>query len=412
MLGRRKFIRIISYLVALCIVFAASGMFTARAKSEYESTLERVRLEGLNSLTEYSREIASGLRLLAVSADESMADSSAYVCARAVGAMGSLGCFNSEKADNIIRFFGGAYDFAEKFSGSEESRRAAVRLSDYAQEMYYHLSDLTNAVLSGKYSLSEYDSIYRKPRKPYFENELDFFNGTEDELFAVFSSAATQGNKYRFLDGKERISVDEAKQKASEITGINSALWRDGEENGDVDIYAFVCGNTEVDICREGGVVCGIVNPQPTGKAVYSVDDARKKAAEFLENNGFENMVEIQHRQGMFTACFVFAPEINGVIFLTAKTEIDVCLSGGKITYFNAEEYIKNHRTDIRLSGVMPDISRVLPRNLSAEKFFVCFADIDGRERQCVLAVCRYEKDTVYIFIDYYSLKIIKTLTD
>ena len=113
MVKRRKFIRIISYLIALCVVFAASGLFAAKAKSDYESALERVRFEGLASLTEYSREISSGLRLLAVSTGDSLADSRAYVSSRAVGALGSLGCFESKNVDNLIRVFSGLYDFSE-----------------------------------------------------------------------------------------------------------------------------------------------------------------------------------------------------------------------------------------------------------------------------------------------------------
>lgn len=409
MVRRRKFIRIISYLVAVCVVFAASGVFSARAKSEYESTLERVRLEGLASLTEYSREISSGLRLLAVSSGESLTDSSAYVSARAAGAMGSLGCFYSEKVDNLTRFFSGLYDFSENFSGSESSRKAAVRLSDYAQDVYYHLSDLTNAVVNGAYSLTEYKSIYEKNEAPYFEDELDFYNGTEDEIFSIIEPAAAL-RKYDFLSGKESISEEDAKLKASEATGIQPALWRNSEKSGSVDLYSFVCGDTEVDICRQGGIIFGLVNPRQSDSSVYTIEDARKKAVEFFEIHGFENMVEIWSRQEMFSTDFVFVPEINGVLLMTAEIKISVCLSSGKITRFDASDYISRYRRDITAQETVPEISSFLPYGLKAEKIFLCVADIDGREKLCILAVCPFDKDNVYIFVDYYSLTIIKTL--
>ncbi|MBQ3007376.1 MAG: germination protein YpeB [Clostridia bacterium] len=409
-LKRRKFIRIISYLVALCIVFAASGVFTARAKSDYESTLERVRLEGLASLAEYSREISSGLRLLAVSADDSLTDSSAYVSARAVGALGSLGCFYSEKVDNLTRFFGGVRDFSERFTGSEEGRRSAVRLSDYALEVYYHLSDLTNAVLNGGYSLTEYKSIYEKPEVPYFEDELDFFNGTEDEIFAIIEPVSSDYRNYAFLDGKDTVSEEYAGGRASLVTGIQSAIWRSGENEGEIDSYVFTCEDIRVDISRAGGVIYGIVNPQPCEAAVYSAEDALKKAAGFLETCGFENMKLIYENCGGFTAFFVFVPEINGVLLMTAEIRLEICLASGRITYLDASEYIKRYRTDIGATNGIPDVSDFLPFGLRAEKTFVCIADIKGREKLCVLAVCPYEKDKVYIFIDYYNMRTIKTL--
>lgn len=407
---RRKFIRIISYLIALCVVFAASGVFTARAKSDYESTLERVRLDGLASLTEYSREISSGLRLLAVSAGDSLVDSSSYVSARAVGAMGSLGCFYSEKVDNLTRFFSGVYDFSEDFSGSEESRKAAVKLSDYAQEIYYHLSDMTNAVVSGEYTLTEYESIYGKSEVPYFEDELDFYNGTEDEIFSIIAPAASDAKNYVFLIGRESISVDDAKQRASNATDITPALWRDGvSDDGGVDLYVLTCGDTQVDICKAGGILCRIINPQPCDEAVYSVDDARRKAVEFLELRGFEDMTEINSEKEEFTSEFVFVPEINGVMHLTAKIDVEICLASGKVTYFDASEYIKRYRTNISAPNGVPEISTLLPYGLTAEKTFACVADIDGREKLCCLAVCPFGGNTVYVYIDYYSLKITKT---
>lgn len=410
MLRRRKFIRIISYLVALCVVFAASGVFTAKAKSDYETALGRVRFEALASLTEYSREISSGLRLLAVSSGDSLTDSSAYVSARAVGAMGSLGCFYVEKVDNLTRFFSGAYDFSESFSGNEESRKAAVKLSDHAQDIYYHLSDLTNAVVNGVYTLTEYDSIYSRPAVPYFEDELDYYG--DDEIYGIIQTASAPKSTGVFLYGKESISAEKAKITASAVTGMNKALWRGGNTVSvdGTEIYALKNGDTEVDICKAGGVIYKIINPQPCKSAVYSLDDAKKKAVEFTKNHGFENMTELTSDHNMFTANFVFAPEVNGVLLLPAKIEIAVCLSSGTVTYFDASAYIRRYRTDVAYAGSIPDVERFIPEMVTYNKSLVCTADIDGAEKLCILAVCRFENSEVYVFFDYYNMKIIKTL--
>ncbi len=410
MLRRRKFIRIISYLVALCVVFAASGVFTAKAKTDYETALGRVRFEALASLTEYSREISSGLRLLAVSAGDSLADSSAYVSARAVGAMGSLGCFYTEKVDNLTRFFSGVYDFSERFSGNEESRRAAVKLSDHAQEIYYHLSDLTNAVVSGEYILTEYESIYRKSNAPYFEDKLDYYGN--DEIYGIISAVSAESNRVEFLEGKESVSVDEAKRTASAVTGIDEALWRGGEA-GNIDgvkIYALKNGDTEVDICKSGGTVYRIIDPQPCEIKVYSLSDAKRKALDFMKKHGFENMAEIKSAENIFTADFVFAPEVSGVLLLPAKIEIGICLESGKVTYFDASAYIRRYRTDISTADSIPDVKKLIPSTLAYDNSLICTADIDGAEKLCILAACRFENNNVYIFIDYYNFKIIKTL--
>ncbi len=410
-LKRRKFIRIISYLVALSVVFAVSGISSEKARADYEGTLERVRLESLNSLTEYAREMSSGLRLLAVSADDSLTDSAAYVCARAVGATGCLGSFNSEKIYNISTFLSGAYDFAESFSGNEESRKTAVMLSDYSLALHYHLSDLTNAVMGGEYSLSEHGKLYKKDHKPYFEDILDFENGNEAELFRLISPTSSVRRNYTFLDGLENVSAEDAKEEASRATGINPALWRGGEstfESG-LEIYILTCGDVRVDVSKRGGILLGIINPLPCNEAVYSVKDSLDKTRELLSAEGYENMRAIKISQSDFTAIFEFVPEVNGILLLTAKINVEICLSSGKITYYDAKEYVRHYRSDIHSANGIPEVGRLLPSNLTLTETLLCIADIDGSERLCCLAVCEFENDKVLVYIDYHSMKIVKT---
>lgn len=409
---RRKFIRTVSYLIAVCVVFAVAGNFSRSAKASYEDTLEKVRFEGLNSLCEYMHELSGGLSLLAVSSGESVADSSYYVSARAVGALGSAGCFNSEKTVNISRFLKTVYDFSQSFSGDDIARETAAKFSDYAEEVYYHLSDITAAILGGAYSLSEYGSPYARNKQPYFENYLDYSNGSEDEIFALAASAQATVSNCEILNGKETISAEKAKQKASEIIGIDAVLWRENvnKSENSFEVYSFAHGDTAIDICKSGGVLCRVISPRPSAERIYSYDDALLKAEDFLSRYGYKNMKVMGSETGEFTACFLFVPEINGVLLMNASVQIEVCLSSGGISFFDASDYIKNFRYDVYSTDEIPDISGVLPSNLALENVFVCFEEINGREQVCYLAVCRYGSDEVYVYIDRFSLKVKKTL--
>ena len=182
---RRKFIRTVCYLVAVCVVISATGYFSFRAKASYEAVLERVRFEGINSLCEYMHEISGGLNLLSVSVGESVEDSANYVGSRALGARGSMACFEPARIENLSRFTDYVYDFSQTFSGSENERKKAAELSDYAEEIYYHLSDLSTGIVGGMYSVLEFGSIYFADEKPYFEDYLDYSNGKEKEVFSV-----------------------------------------------------------------------------------------------------------------------------------------------------------------------------------------------------------------------------------
>lgn len=171
--GRRSFIRIISYLVATAVCLAAAASDAAKARGDYGEALGRVRMSSLVSLCEYSSQLSAGLRALAVSPDGGTADPAAYVCSKALGARGGAASFSEDSAGNILYFLDGVYRFAEEFPDepSEEKRAAAIRLSDYAGELYDHLSDVSAAVLNGDISLLEGGDA------EFIEDKLDFSNG-------------------------------------------------------------------------------------------------------------------------------------------------------------------------------------------------------------------------------------------
>ena len=410
MIKRRKFIRTVSYLLALCLTAAVAGGFSGMAKESYEKTLENVRFEALNSLCEYTYELSGGLSLLSVSQGDAVADSAGFVGARSAAAIGSAACFDGKKVVNLNRFLNAVYALSQSFSGSDEARRAASEFSDYAEEVYYHLSDLSAAVMGGRYSLSEFGSVYSARAKPYFENYLDYSNGREAEIFAQAASASPSYGNCAVLQGRETVPLDYAKKKAAEIAGVSEALWRTREsgQGGGFEVYSLFHGDTEAEICKSGGLLCRLVNPQPCGEAVYSARDALTKAEDFVKNQGCDAGELFGSSVNEFTADFRFVPEVNGVLLLTAPVTVSVCLSSGEITFFDASEYIKNYRENLRVSAAVPELGSLFSGNLTVEKAFVCFAALDGREKLCYFAVLSRNDEKFTAYIDCSDLKIIK----
>lgn len=351
---------------------------------------------------------------MGVSTSDTVQDSSAYVCSRAIGAVAASACFDSEKAKNIIGFSEKIYDFAENFSGSKDECSAALRFSDYATEIYYHLSGVSSAVLSGEYSLIEHGEVFNKKDIPYFEDYLDYSNGSEEEIFSLTASAYSGRKRSDFLADAESVTEEKAREKAGEALKIEPVLLRGGllkDENG-AEVYSFFHDDAAAEISGKGGMLLRLVNPTPCGKNAFSAVQAKKISSEFLDKQGYFDMECFAEKQEEMTCAFVFAPRVNGILLLTSCVELSMCLASGEVTYFNAFDYIRNYRTDFEKYSVETDIGLILPDGLTADYSTPCLAEIKGEERLCILAVCRYGSDRVYVFIDNDSKKILDMRID
>lgn len=398
--GRRSFIRIISYLVATAVCLAAAASDAAKARGDYGEALGRVRMSSLVSLCEYSSQLSAGLRALAVSPDGGTADPAAYVCSKALGARGGTASFSEDSAGNILYFLDGVYRFAEEFPDepSEEKRATAIRLSDYAGELYDHLSDVSAAVLNGDISLLEGSDA------EFIEDKLDFSNGSEDEIFPLIAVSVSPVGS-----AEAAVSREAARAAASELFGVEAALWRGGEteELGGIEVYRFTYGSMLVDISTSGEVAAFTV-AEPCKTAETGADSAAASAAKFLKEHNFPEMEEISRREREFRTELEFAPCVGGVLHLDSAVKVAVCRCCSELIRFDCSEYIKNYRETMAVDA-KPRLARLLPSGFDLERQRLCVADVDGRARLCYLAECSFRNEKLRMYFDYFSLKALKS---
>ncbi len=408
---KRRVIRIVSFVSAFAVFFAASGMVLNRAKAVYEDVLGRVRLSGLTSLCEYVQDLSGGLRVLAVSADENVADASAFVTARTMGALGSLSCFESESTKNIGVFLNGVCSFAEELSDgiNEEQRKNALDFSDYAQELYYHLSDVANAAVSGEYSLVEAGEIYGKDGTEYFEKSLDFSNGKESELFSRFANAAVAVTQ---ISNKNAVTLQQAKEIAAEFAGVKASLLRgEGEETvGGVVTYRFYHNETIINVGKYTGRICRVLTNHICINPQFSFSQAEEAAGKLMNKLGCADYDFVYSESGDFSAKFVMAPVINGILFLPAAVNIEICLGECGTIGFDAGRFALNYPAELADLKENADVSMLIPENLVLQKSRLCCVDFDGNRKYCYLAECLLKNEKVLVFIDYYTLKTLKTV--
>ena len=120
-------------------------------------------------------------------------------------------------------------------------------------------------------------------------------------------------------------------------------------------------------------------------------------------------MTVLRRESGEFTASFLFYPFINGVLLMTSPVEIGICTSNGETVYFDSCEYISNYTEDIQPPASMPDISGLLPGDVTVIGSFYCIKEINGRERLCILSECEYDENKYHIYTDPVTMKNLKT---
>lgn len=401
MIRRRSFIRTVSFLLAAVVSLTAAASEASRAESEHGEALEKIRLSGLISLCEYSSQLSAGLRALAVAADGITAEPAAYVASRAVGAKSSAVCFDEGATENIVAFFDGVYEFALDYPDipDENLRMTAIGLSDYAEELYYHLSDISNAVMNGEMTL------FREKSAEFFENSLDFTNGTENELF---SQAANTSVHTRAVTAK--ITLEAAKEAASELFGINSALWRGGdiESDGETEVFCFEYGEISVKVAAESGKIAAFAVVRTCSAAQIDADTASKAAADFVASLGFPEMREIGRNEREFRTEIELAPCEDGILYLNSSVRVAVCRCCRKIIRFDCTDYIENYRK-IEAINTAADLSELIPQGFALTGQTLCVENIGGRARLCFLAECEFHGVNARLFYDYFSLEPLKS---
>ncbi len=391
---KRKTVRILSFATALFTVLAVTEYLGLLDRRKYEESLESIRLPALSALCEYSEGVSVGLRTMAVSSESGLADSRSFVREQASAALAGLYCFDSGSVEGLTEYFETVYGFADSTSAVDRER--AISLSDHAAEIYYHADEIVSGILEKNISLLETD-------ESFFEKKLDmpFEAGGMQADIASAQPLAAGG-----------IGKNEAQKKASEIYNINSVLWRenDSEYSDGADTYNFVYDGVRVRINRADGSLYFFSREIPCSTREFTVEEAGNTALEFVRSRGIASAVMTDSFSSEFTAMFEFAPSNGDTVMLTSRIYVDVCLATGKITRYDASEYIKNYNPYKYAEDENPDLKAILPDGAYPIEKILCVYDIHGREKLCYRVKCRFRGEYYYMFYDYYTLENILTL--
>ncbi len=145
----------------------------------------------------------------------------------------------------------------------------------------------------------------------------------------------------------EEVTREDARKKAAVALGADIAQVKDDtDEEGKMPSYCFTYNSTSISVTKKGNLICYMLNPRGVSEAKLSVQDAGKKAGEYLRMLGIENMVQSYYDTVGDICVFNFAYEQNGVVCYPDLIKVGVALDNGEIVSFEARGFITNHRED------------------------------------------------------------------
>ncbi len=162
----------------------------------------------------------------------------------------------------------------------------------------------------------------------------------------------------RMVRGKERITKEQGAEIVKNFLGndqiqtVRLVGQTDTKQRHIIPVYTYeiLLANQKeptlaIDITQEGGLPIWMLNytTRPSTDKEISLEDARKKAEDFLARNKYPDMKPSYYEKVDGVAVINFAPEQNNVIMYPDLIKVKVAMDQGEIIGFEARGYIMMH---------------------------------------------------------------------
>lgn len=148
------------------------------------------------------------------------------------------------------------------------------------------------------------------------------------------------------------ITAEEAAQKAAQFVKTDVAnieIQENGKESEYPTYTAIVKdddnGDKKLTITAKGGKLVTYAHYRDVANKKLSIEQARKKASEFIEDRGYDDMEVVGYDEYEHTATLTYVHELeDDLLIYPDKIIVKVALDDGEIVGFHATEFVSNHR--------------------------------------------------------------------
>lgn len=356
LIKKRRQIVILSTLLVLVTAFGIYQFNRAR-RLTYFRDIEYNRV--FSELTEYVDDLEiSLLKGQVVSTSEQMAKLSADLYGQASAAKANLALLpmDGKTLSKTSEFLSQVGEYAHCISAkmlrgekmSEKEVKTMQELLGYADTLKAGLDEMLLAINEGRMSFDmekDYMKSFTGGGKVAMASEL----AALEEEFHNYPSLIYDGpfsqhlslKESVFVKGKAEISQKQAKKLAEKFTGTSELSV--SQINGKLPAYSVKSNTMTVEFTRQGGVLLLLMKDRYTEDEKLSIEQAKKKAEEFLNANGFSNMRESYYEKRDGSVVINYAYEQQDYVVFPDLVKVKVALDNGEIIGFESRGYVMNH---------------------------------------------------------------------
>ena len=233
---------------------------------------------------------------------------------------------------------------------------------------------------------------------------------TLDNIFDKYPSLIYDGpfsdsetleiRNYYALETEFPIDMIKAERIARRFLGKSIRLKSYLNEDINPPMYTYSCGNAYINITKNGGKIIRYAIDQPVTEIVLNASEALSACRAFIENQGYTNMTETYYYSdsGILTANYAYTQD--DIICYSDLIKVGVTLDTGKVCYYDADSYLKNHiardipAVTITESEAADKINSLLNRKSSR---LTLIPTEYGKEKLCYEFLCENETGEEYL---------------
>lgn len=240
---------------------------------------------------------------------------------------------------------------------SEKERKTLQTLHQRSKQISKDLSSLQAKVITKNLRWMDVEQAFVSEKENLDNTIIDGFKKvnqtvqqyTEVDWGPTINNLQVQNRtKWKRLKGK-KVTEQEVKQKMMHVLGLSSTKGMTVTLNkkGDYVTYGFHYQpkkNKEInaDVTQVGGKLVWLMMNRPLGKPTLTFQDAEKKAQQFLQRLGYQNMKVASYDETNDTVSFNYVHQEGNIRVYPETVSIKVALDNGEIMGLQAGEYIFN----------------------------------------------------------------------